>query len=186
MIIALSTSSPVVGVAVIADGWTKTAFEESQNNASGVCLGLLEQLLSSCSLGTSDASAFATDVGPGSFIGVRVSVTLAKTLAYATGKLCYVASSFDLINAEATVSFPSKKGEWFVREIGKDVVRVNERPASSIGFGPGVENPTYPDPARFAELIAAGLQPVDPMAVVPQYLIEPSISQPKPLRTVGG
>lgn len=171
----------MVGVALIGDNWSRVAQEQSSTNASGVCLKLLDELLSEVKMAVSDATAFAADIGPGSFIGVRVSATLAKTMAFALGKPCYVASSFDLIDPNSVVSFPSKKGEWFVREPGSEVVRVTERPKNSVGFGTGVENPVYPNPLRFGELIAHGLEPVDPFAVVPEYLIEPSISTPKPI-----
>lgn len=127
---------------------------------------------------------FVADIGPGSFIGVRVGVTLAKALAWCYGKPCAGVSAFDLIAPNALVAFPSKRGEYFVRD-GSRVSIATEPPVNAIGFGPHFETPTYPDPAR-AGLIWNDLRPVDPAHLIPDYVLEPSISTPKtPYATSG-
>ena len=155
--------------------------------ASGACIGMLRELLEQCALKLGDASLFLADLGPGSFTGVKVAVTLAKTFALAQGVKTSGASSFDLIDPASVVAFPSKRGEWFVRVPGHTVIRQSDYPkASFVGFGPGVENPSYPDASRFAALLNK-LTLSDPEHLLPNYLIEPAISLPKsPLSAIEG
>lgn len=132
------------------------------------------------------ARLYAADTGPGSFIGARVAVTLAKTMAYAEGVQVLGAPSFDLISPDQTSVVPSRKGEFFIRRPGEEPFRASELPSEPfVGYGAGIENPFYPSAAGFARL--GDLKAMDPFDLMPTYLIEPSISTPKtPYRTVGG
>lgn len=178
MIVAFSTSSPMVSVAVIAMDGRVLASEQTlaPMRASEACLVLLEKLKPTLD----DVEMFAADLGPGSFTGVRVGVTIAKTFAYAQGVKAAGANAFDLIDPAAVVGLPSKKHECFVRVPGREPVRLAERPTGQIvGYGPWFEGEeTFPDARRFATLIPT-LKPVEPEALVPEYLIEPSITLPK-------
>jgi len=177
VIICLSTSSAFSSVAVVA---TKGAVlwsgaREAKGNASAACIGLLEESGYEVSL----ATGFLADLGPGSFTGVRVGVTLAKTFAWALGVKCGGVDSFDLIDPFGMVVFPSKKGEWFVRVPGVEVVRQTELPEGKYsGFGPGIEPPNYPNAAGFSRIMDR-IRWIQPEGLAPEYLIEPSISLPK-------
>lgn len=148
---------------------------EAMRNASGACLNMLERLFDLCAR-RSEVTGFAADTGPGSFIGTRVGVTLAKTLAYGCGVVCYGATSFDLVDPERSVVIPNRKGEWFLREPGLSAQLIRELPAQPLGYGPGVESPTLPDASRFRLHLARSMRPEE---LLPTYLVEPSISQPK-------
>ena len=140
---------------------------------------LLQRGLTQTSKKLEDATLFCADVGPGSFIGVRVGVTLAKTLAFTLGVKAAGASSFDLIDPSATVVLPSKKNEFFVRRVGETAFRKSELPNEDfIGYGAGIEPQQVPQAARFASLLQR-LEPVDPERLLPEYWIEPSISPPR-------
>jgi len=182
LIVAFSCSSPVCSVAVLAvDGAILfSELEVTRHNAGGACLRMLEIGLKRLGMRLEETSLFAADLGPGSFIGVRVGVTLAKTLAFATSKLCIGASSFDLITADRTVVMPSKKAEFFVRIPNAEVFRTDKlpEPADFVGYGSGIEEPVYPNAARFASLLQR-LPPMAPELLIPQYMIEPSISTPR-------
>ena len=147
--------------------------------ASGACLTGLERLMSEHAFTLEEADGFVADIGPGSFTGVRVGVTLAKVLAWSHSKQAAGLSSFDLIDSVNAVFVPSKKAEWFVRIAGEEPFRT-ERPLElgTTGYGSGIVDPTYPSASGFASRLDA-LEWVSPEQLVPLYLIEPSISQPK-------
>lgn len=143
--------------------------------ASGVCFELLKE----AGYDPKEGSLFLADIGPGSFTGTRVGVTMAKTLAFVAGAKCAGANAFDLISVEKTVVLPSKKGEWFIREVGHEPIRSDVLPGNEyLGFGNGIQDETFPSAARFASLIEH-LERIEPEAFVPTYLIEPSISVQK-------
>ena len=179
MIVAFSTSSPLASVAIISsNGHVLASSEElAPMRASGACLSLLSALLSTLGLKLSDAELFASDLGPGSFTGVKVGVTLAKTLAFANGKQAAGAMSFDLIDPQGLVVLPSKKGEWFIRRPGEAAFRSADLPDEAFsGYGAGIEPFTYPRAECFAAL---HLERMAPELLAPSYLMEPSISIPK-------
>jgi len=172
LILAFSTSSPIASVAAVRGGevlWSDS--REARMRASQACL---EMLPPEIDLATFDA--FAADLGPGSFTGVRVGIVLAKTFAYLHAKPCVGADAFDLIDPERAVAFPSKRGEFFIRQAGGAIERAAHVPAGAVGFGFG-DTDRYPSAAGFAKL--ADLRAVAAEAFLPEYLIEPSISMPK-------
>lgn len=177
MIIAFSTSCALASVAVIdrKHGVLWEADEYAPQGASGACL----KMLGAAGARLEDAELFAADIGPGSFTGVRVGVTLAKTFGYLFGRPVAGVSSFDLVSADAVVVFPSKKNEFFIRRPGVIPIRSVELPNEPfIGFGPGVEPQVFPRASRLANSLDR-LVLHNAMSFVPEYLIEPSISVPK-------
>ena len=84
MILAFDTSSPAGSVAVL-EGLVVLAEESldaSQRSAQSLAPAI-EQVLRLAGKQPVDVRLVATTVGPGSFTGLRVGVTMAKTLAYA-------------------------------------------------------------------------------------------------------
>ncbi len=181
MILAFSTSSAMISVAAVSENgevlWSQS--RQAPLAASAACLSMLDQMKLDTGLTPADAESFAADMGPGSFTGVRVGVTLAKTFGFLYGKPVAGASSFDLISKTDVVALPSKKGEFFVRRPGQEAIRLTNLPSEGVvGFGPGVEPQVYPSASRFGS-IWHDLQLVSATEFVPVYLIEPSISIPK-------
>lgn len=146
--------------------------------AGGVCIRLLDRCLAEWGASLKDVTLFLADLGPGSFTGVRVGVTLAKTLAYARGAMASGADAFDLIDPAGTVVLPSRRGEWFIRVPGETPCRSQELPTQFEGYGGGIAEPTYPTASAF-RLIRDVLKSEAAEKLVPKYLIEPSISLPK-------
>ncbi|MCC7433201.1 MAG: tRNA (adenosine(37)-N6)-threonylcarbamoyltransferase complex dimerization subunit type 1 TsaB [Methanoregulaceae archaeon] len=182
MIVAFSTSSAVASVAVqLPGGEIVERSQEAPRTASAACLAMLDELLAGAD--TREVEEWIADIGPGSFIGVRVGVMLAKTFAFAGGRLVRGLSAFDLIDADRTVAFPSRRGEWFVRVPGEPAYRTTEVPVSAVGFGLGGED-RFPSAARAIELRSRASL-VNPEELRPDHLMEPAISQPKtPYRRV--
>ena len=181
MIAVLSTSSPLASVALYATDFSLIGVEnrDAPMAASGASLRMLEELLERANKNISDIEVFVADRGPGSFTGVKVAVTLAKTLAFATGKETGGVSSFDLISLDRPVVVPSRKGEWFYRRPGCEAERVAALPNDDyVGYSQGIEKGTFPD-AKRAGVLLRGLKAHDPELLIPDYIAEPSISTPK-------
>jgi tRNA threonylcarbamoyladenosine biosynthesis protein TsaB len=64
----------------------------------------IRDMLRSIDSRPADVGLVAVDVGPGSFTGLRIAVTFAKTFAYATGADVVGVSSMDVLAHQAAVS----------------------------------------------------------------------------------
>lgn len=186
MIVAFSTSSPMASVALLADDGSVLAAEsrEARMNASAACLEMLAPMLDAH---VHDVSGYLADLGPGSFTGVKVGVTLAKTMAMVDGVKAGGLSAFDLVDPNGLVVIPSKKGEFFWRMPGGEVCVERSLPKERFeGFGHGVEAPCYPEARGFAGQMHR-IEWHAPETLLPRYVLEPSISTPnKPYRGTGG
>ena len=181
MIAVFSTSSPYASVALFASDFSLVGSQgqEAPMAASGACLRVLEELLDCANKNISDIEIFVADLGPGSFTGVKVAVTLAKTLAFAFGKKSAGVSSFDLIALDRSVVVPSRKGEWFLRNPGEDIRQVATLSGGEfVGYGPGAERQTFPEAKRASRLLSR-IVIVEPEFLLPNYIAEPSISTPR-------
>lgn len=69
---------------------------------SELLLPMCESLLTSCGLTVDDIDLFATAVGPGSFTGVRIGVSVVKGLAFGRGKPCAEVSSLEALAESLT------------------------------------------------------------------------------------
>ena len=69
-------------VCLLSDGKLISKKEHSGKNHSEVAIQLIEELLSDNNLTVKDLKEIIVVNGPGSFTGVRIGVTIAKTLAY--------------------------------------------------------------------------------------------------------
>lgn len=147
--------------------------------AGAASLQALQSLVSQLGIEPTALVGVVADLGPGSFTGVRVGVTLAKTLGYAWGLQVAGAPAYELVAEGGTVVLPSKRGELFVFEPGQEPVVRNTLPDTEYsGYGHGVPDPVYPHASRFGRLVGR-LQWLPPEKLVPQYIHAPSISVPK-------
>jgi tRNA threonylcarbamoyladenosine biosynthesis protein TsaB len=89
IILALDTSGPSAGVAVMRDG--ELVYEATVINAlthSVNIMPMVEEALLRSGLTIDDVTLFAAVVGPGSFTGVRIGVSTVKAMAQALNKPC--------------------------------------------------------------------------------------------------
>ena len=112
----------VLALADDADGAVlAVSIFEGRRTLSRRLMGEIDGLLTRNGLTLSDVSALAVGLGPGSFTGVRVGVTTAKTLAQVTGKPLVGVGTLDAYaavwpsaeNIRLVPVLPSRKGEAY-------------------------------------------------------------------------
>lgn len=86
-ILAIESSALAAGAAVVTDSLVVSE-QMTQNKLthSQTLMPMVDAAIQGAGLTLSDIDLFACTIGPGSFTGLRIGVTTAKTLAYATGK----------------------------------------------------------------------------------------------------
>jgi tRNA threonylcarbamoyladenosine biosynthesis protein TsaB len=83
IILALDTATPVTSVALLDDGELLGQVSEPSKNHSRATLIAIDRLVNGLGLVRQDLGGIAVGIGPGSFTGVRVGLTLAKSLSFA-------------------------------------------------------------------------------------------------------
>lgn len=112
IILAFDTSSLVCSVAIL-DGeqiLAEARFEEGRRTAQELA-PTIDRLLRQAALEPSHSGLIATTLGPGSFTGLRVGVTTAKTLAYAVGCDVIGLDTLDVIAAQAPAEAKAQGSE---------------------------------------------------------------------------
>ena len=87
MLLAIDTTAAIATAALFQDGALveERAADAGKKHAETV-LPLIDELLEQNDVTIGDIDLFAVDIGPGSFTGVRIGVSLINALAFATGK----------------------------------------------------------------------------------------------------
>jgi len=166
VILVISTSHPVASFAVIDGEDVVLAGQRlAPRAASAACL----EMLADVDLDKID-EGFIADVGPGSFTGVKVGVTMVKMLAWLFQLPVAGATSFDLISIDEPVRVASKKGEYWRRQPGCEPELLRDP-----NFDPGSLPPPLAERARY---LTGSIKWIAPEILVPDYLAEPSISKP--------
>lgn len=95
-ILSLETSAAVASVALLRDGkvLAEAACDASKKHAETV-LPAIDALLRGAGCAMAGLDAFAVDVGPGSFTGVRIGVATVKGLALGADKPCIGVSTLE-------------------------------------------------------------------------------------------
>lgn len=97
-LLALDTSGPVCGVAVMADG--KVLFEAATQNGRNHSISLMpliDQALHVSGLKLTDLDRLAVVMGPGSFTGVRIGISTAKGLAHGASLPCVAVDALEAL-----------------------------------------------------------------------------------------
>ncbi len=96
--LAFDTSAKVASVAVLEDGRTLASYSiDNGLTQSELILPMAEDILRSLKLSFSDVELLATSVGPGSFTGVRIGVSLVKGLAFGRNIPCAAVSTIEAL-----------------------------------------------------------------------------------------
>ena len=101
-LLAIDTSGPVCGVAILADG--AIVYECAVTNRMTHSVNLLPMIdtaFQSAGLTIADMDRLAVVSGPGSFTGVRIGVSTLKGLAHGAGKPCGAVDALEAMAAGA-------------------------------------------------------------------------------------
>jgi tRNA threonylcarbamoyladenosine biosynthesis protein TsaB len=125
--LALETSGRQGSVALAQDGVTIAVerFDYGLQNAAKI-LPLIDALCRKCSWNPSDLRELYISIGPGSFTGLRIGVTLVKTLAFVTGAKIVPVQTVDVLaeNAppdarELIIVLDAKRGQIFTSRLAR-------------------------------------------------------------------
>lgn len=103
-ILAIETSSSTLSVAINIDG--KIVCEYFYNAGmihSEVLISVIETALKNANLTIKDIDKFAVSSGPGSFTGIRVGMTVIKTIAQSLKKSVVCFNCLDILQAAITI-----------------------------------------------------------------------------------
>ena len=148
-ILALATSGPdgALGLRLCDGALLERPLEAGARRGRGLAPAI-RALLSEASLTLADLRAVAVDVGPGSFTGVRVGVTSAKSLAWALGLPVVPVHSLEALAAAA----PDDEAVLTVRDAGRGTLyHAVYGPLGTAG------RPVWIAPARAAAAVVAAL-----------------------------
>ena len=94
--LAIDSTARASSAAIGRDGRALVCMQNDTGNThSEQLLPMIENCLSRASLAFSDIDAYACTVGPGSFTGVRIGVSVIKGLAFGTNKPCIEVSTLE-------------------------------------------------------------------------------------------
>ncbi|MDE2848337.1 MAG: tRNA (adenosine(37)-N6)-threonylcarbamoyltransferase complex dimerization subunit type 1 TsaB [Gemmatimonadota bacterium] len=98
IVVGLETSSTIAGIAVIRD---RQVMAEASQELGGVHAeklpGMLERIMGDLDVQWSEVEGFAISIGPGSYTGLRVGLSLVKGLAYVTKRPVAAVPTLDAI-----------------------------------------------------------------------------------------
>lgn len=178
MTVCISTSGPYAILALFdaEGGLIRRESRESNRAASAAIFEMLELFE------VQQMAKIVVDVGPGSFTGVRVGVTIGKMLAHLESLPIFAVSAFDLLGS-GPVAIPSKKGEVYLRVPGEEPGTIKVAEAMEVS---GI---LFADDAELSQLFSFlpvdRLEESDALSLTPLYVASPSISQAKQSHIMG-
>lgn len=97
-ILAIDTSTDYLSLAILKDGRIAAKFHKRAHRRHSILLvPMIGKLLKKARLKVKDIDCFAISVGPGSFTGLRIGVTVVKGLAYALKRRIVAVPTLDAI-----------------------------------------------------------------------------------------
>lgn len=99
----LNTSSKWLNIALLKDGKTiDSLFERFDSDLSEKALYKTKELIENNNLSVNDIDEIVCVRGPGSFTGLRIGVTIAKTISYFLNKKLYSVSTLEVMATSVT------------------------------------------------------------------------------------
>lgn len=120
----ISTFDEIITIGLLKDGKGVTKLEKESNRSHSILLvPMIEEVLGANNIDTKDLNEIIVVNGPGSFTGVRLGITVAKTLAYTLNIPIKTITSVEAIAASISehdkiVMISDPKGEYIGRFAG--------------------------------------------------------------------
>ena len=113
----ISTYNELVNISLIMNDNIKTICEEYKNGHSSILVPTIKKILDENNLDIHDLNEIVVVNGPGSFTGVRLGVTVSKTLAYTLNIPIKTITSIEAISlsyeeANKIIIIPDSKGKY--------------------------------------------------------------------------
>jgi len=148
-IIALETSTRAGSVALLADDKVVAAQSlPRERRTAEVLVPTIDTLLTQVDWKPAELQLVTVTSGPGSFTGLRIAVTTAKTLAYAVGAELIAINTLEVIAARlpsscqtAAVVMNAQRGQWFAATYCRaaDGSWLEEQPCQLVDRRPWLE-----------------------------------------------
>jgi len=114
-ILAIDTSTAAIAAALVRNGDVIGSVQAmAERNHSVLTVTKLKELLDSCGVHATELDAIAVGRGPGSYTGMRIAVTIGKTLAWTWKKLLVGVSSLEALAYGARQSAETAASDWFI------------------------------------------------------------------------
>ncbi|MDT8336373.1 MAG: tRNA (adenosine(37)-N6)-threonylcarbamoyltransferase complex dimerization subunit type 1 TsaB [Candidatus Izemoplasmatales bacterium] len=133
--LAIDTATKYIYLSLIIDGVEKQfVYEEGINNHSVTIIPFIENILNKEGLKLSDINQIIIGIGPGSYTGVRIGVTVAKMIGYLNNLEVYTVSSLALIashsnNPYVLALIDARRGNAFMglyRNVDNKLEKISE------------------------------------------------------------
>lgn len=153
-ILAMDTSNQTCSVAVVSEGVILGELSiNKRRNHSLQLMPAIEDVLKQTGLTLDDLDVVAVAKGPGSYTGLRIAATTAKTLAWANQLSLRSVSSLKVYAAEATVTAPHLIVPLFDARRGNVYTGLYQY--SAEGVLSQIEKDTHIDLERWLDYLAA-------------------------------
>ncbi len=113
-ILTIDSSTEACSVALDLDGMHRSLFELAPRRHAELLLPMVDQLLSESKIELKELDAIGCCVGPGAFTGLRIAISVAQGLAYASDLPCIAISSLETMAEQA---FAGSNAEYCLASI---------------------------------------------------------------------
>ena len=188
ILLAVDTSSALATAALFSDGACLLELEADKTKKHAETIApLVDELLAKAGVSMEQIDRFAVDIGPGSFTGVRIGVSLINAMAFALSKpvvpvdalfaLCTasgerekpVAALIDARNGNAYAALYQAGRTRIAPTAAETAEFLSGLPEETLLIGDTAEPKAYPR-ARFVGLAALGMPNAAEASVEPLYL----------------